>query len=37
MNLEQIEDIYALSPLQQGFLFHTVYAPQSAVYFEQFV
>ncbi len=37
MSLEQIEDIYALSPLQQGFLFHTLYAPQAGVYFEQFV
>src|SRR5919205_236493 len=37
MSLEQIEDIYALSPLQQGFLFHTLYAPRDALYFEQFV
>jgi len=32
-----IEDIYPLSPLQQGMLFHSVYAPQSGVYVEQLV
>jgi len=31
-----IEDIYPLSPLQHGLLFHTLYAPQSAAYFQQF-
>ncbi len=38
MNLEKenIENIYELSPLQQGMLFHTLYAPQSGIYFEQF-
>jgi amino acid adenylation domain-containing protein/non-ribosomal peptide synthase protein (TIGR01720 family) len=30
-----IEDVYTLSPLQQGLLFHTLYAPQAAAYFEQ--
>jgi amino acid adenylation domain-containing protein len=30
-----IEDIYPLSPMQQGILFHTLYAPASGVYCEQ--
>jgi hypothetical protein len=30
-----IEDIFPLSPLQQGMLFHSVYAPETGVYFEQ--
>ena len=33
--MENIADIYELSPMQQGMLFHTLYAPQSGVYFEQ--
>jgi len=36
VGLENIEDIYRLSPVQHGMLFHTVYAPATAVYFEQF-
>ncbi|MBD2360529.1 amino acid adenylation domain-containing protein [Anabaena minutissima FACHB-250] len=36
MDTANLEDIYELSPLQQGLLFHTIYAPQSGVYFEQF-
>ena len=36
MALENIEDIYRLSPVQQGMLFHTLAAPGSGVYFEQF-
>lgn len=35
MKAENIEDIYELSPMQQGFLFHTLVAPNSGVYFEQ--
>ncbi|GAB2758212.1 non-ribosomal peptide synthetase [Amycolatopsis magusensis] len=31
-----IKDIYPLSPVQQGLLFHTLSAPDSGVYFEQF-
>ncbi|HEV7669607.1 MAG TPA: condensation domain-containing protein, partial [Thermoanaerobaculia bacterium] len=31
-----IEDVYPLSPLQQGLLFHTLEAPGSGVYFGQF-
>jgi hypothetical protein len=34
-NGREIEDLYPLSPTQQGLLFHTLYAPRSAVYFEQ--
>ncbi|MEM7061633.1 MAG: amino acid adenylation domain-containing protein [Cyanobacteria bacterium P01_B01_bin.77] len=30
-----IVDIYELSPTQQGMLFHTVYAPETGIYFEQ--
>ena len=30
-----IETAYLLSPMQQGMLFHTLYAPDSGVYFEQ--
>lgn len=33
----QIEDSYPLSPMQQGMLFHDLYAPQSGVYVQQLV
>ncbi|HEV2754809.1 MAG TPA: amino acid adenylation domain-containing protein, partial [Actinomycetota bacterium] len=29
------EDVYPLTPLQQGMVFHTLYEPGSAVYFQQ--
>ena len=32
----QIEDIYPLSPMQEGMLFHSLYSPGSDLYFEQF-
>ncbi len=32
-----LEDVYELSPMQQGMLFHTLYDPASDVYFEQCV
>jgi surfactin family lipopeptide synthetase C len=35
--MEALEDIYPLSPMQQGMLFHTIYAPGSGAYFEQSV
>ncbi|HEY1350155.1 MAG TPA: amino acid adenylation domain-containing protein, partial [Ktedonobacteraceae bacterium] len=31
-----IEDIYELTPLQHGMLYHSLYTPQSRVYLEQF-
>ncbi|HEV2860066.1 MAG TPA: condensation domain-containing protein [Pyrinomonadaceae bacterium] len=36
MSAKNIEAIYPLSPLQQGMLFHSLYAPDSGVYFGQF-
>lgn len=35
MKLEDLEDIFELSPMQQGMLFHSLYSPSSAAYFEQ--
>ena len=35
MKMDNIEDIYPLSPMQQGMLFHTLYAPRSGLYIEQ--
>src|SRR5215472_18482714 len=34
-DLANLEDLYQLSPMQQGMLFHTIYAPESGAYFEQ--
>jgi hypothetical protein len=34
--MKNIEDFYPLSPMQQGILFHTLYAPNTTVYCEQF-
>lgn len=36
MKAENIEDIYKLSPTQQGLLFHTLYAPESGVYCDRY-
>ena len=33
--MKDVCDIYELSPMQQGMLFHTLYAPDTAVYLEQ--
>ncbi len=33
---KNIESIYPLSPMQEGMLFHSLYEPESGVYFEQF-
>ncbi|MFL5804695.1 MAG: amino acid adenylation domain-containing protein [Roseiflexaceae bacterium] len=35
MKPKNIEDMYPLSPMQQGMLFHARYAPDSALYFVQ--
>lgn len=35
MSKRSIESVYHLSPMQQGMLFHSLYAPESGVYFEQ--
>ncbi|HKH46212.1 MAG TPA: amino acid adenylation domain-containing protein, partial [Thermoanaerobaculia bacterium] len=35
MPVDIIEDIYPLTPMQQGLLFHALYAPESESYFEQ--
>ncbi|WP_299491399.1 condensation domain-containing protein, partial [Acaryochloris sp. IP29b_bin.137] len=33
--MAQVLDIYELSPTQQGMLFHTLFAPDTGIYFEQ--
>src|SRR5262245_49956164 len=35
MNKDNVEDIYELSPLQQGIVFHSITSPDSSVYIEQ--
>ena len=35
MKKKAIEDLYPLTPMQQGMLFHSLYDPHSGVYFEQ--
>jgi amino acid adenylation domain-containing protein len=35
MSSKKIEAVYPLSPMQHGMLFHTLYEPESGVYFEQ--
>ena len=35
MTAKNVEDVYELTPLQHGILFHTLSAPDSGVYVEQ--
>src|SRR3712207_1384709 len=35
MKMRNVEDVYVLAPMQQGMLFHTLYAPQSGIYLVQ--
>jgi surfactin family lipopeptide synthetase C len=37
MQMENLEDSYPLSPMQQGMLFHSLCAPHSGVYIQQLV
>ncbi|MEL6880528.1 MAG: amino acid adenylation domain-containing protein, partial [Cyanobacteria bacterium J06607_10] len=34
-SVSQVRDLYELSPMQQGMLFHSIYAPETGIYFEQ--
>ena len=36
MSASNVEALYPLTPLQDGILFHTLLAPGSGVYFEQY-
>ncbi|HKG14117.1 MAG TPA: amino acid adenylation domain-containing protein, partial [Pyrinomonadaceae bacterium] len=33
--MKNVEDLYPLSPMQQGLLFHSLYSPESGLYVEQ--
>lgn len=35
MHRQIVEDVYELSPVQQGMLFHTLLEPESRLYLEQ--
>jgi amino acid adenylation domain-containing protein len=37
MQMKNVEDMYPLSPMQQGMLFHILYAPNQGFYHEQLV
>src|SRR5580658_6437361 len=37
LTADKIEDVYALSPLQAGMLFHTLYSSEAGVYLDQIV
>ena len=35
MSIKEVEGFYPLSPMQQGMLYHTLYAPESGIYMQQ--
>ncbi len=37
MKIKNVEDLYPLSPMQQGMLFHTLYEPESGAYLMQVI